>query len=85
MYLCTAIDNFTNFMDISVIIPLYNEAESLPVLHDWIVRVMHAHQYTYEIIFINDGSTDSSWRVIKDLREQNEYRCSLYLEPVLLR
>lgn len=73
MYLCTAIDNFTNFMDISVIIPLYNEAESLPVLHDWIVRVMQAHQYTYEIIFINDGSTDSSWRVIKDLREQNEY------------
>ena len=47
-------------MDISVIIPLYNEAESLPSLHEWIVRVMQEHQYTYEIIFINDGSTDES-------------------------
>ena len=58
-------------MNISIIIPLYNEAESLPVLHDWIVRVMHEHQYTYEILFINDGSTDSSWQVIKQLREGN--------------
>lgn len=58
-------------MNISIIIPLYNEAESLPVLHDWIVRVMHEHQYTYEILFINDGSTDSSWQVIKQLRESN--------------
>ena len=58
-------------MNISIIIPLYNEAESLPVLHDWIVRVMQEHQYTYEILFINDGSTDSSWQVIKQLREGN--------------
>jgi glycosyltransferase involved in cell wall biosynthesis len=58
-------------MNISIIIPLYNEAESLPVLHDWIVRVMQEHQYTYEILFINDGSTDSSWQVIKQLRESN--------------
>ena len=58
-------------MDISVIIPLYNEAESLPSLHEWIVRVMQEHQYTYEIIFINDGSTDESWKVIKQLHDQN--------------
>ena len=60
-YLCSLIENLEEFMDISVIVPLYNEAESLPVLHDWIVRVMRAHNYTYEIIFINDGSTDASW------------------------
>lgn len=58
-------------MDISVIIPLYNEAESLPSLHEWIVRVMQEHQYTYEIVFINDGSTDESWQVIKQLHDQN--------------
>ena len=72
-YLCSLIENLEEFMDISVIVPLYNEAESLPVLHDWIVRVMRAHNYTYEIIFINDGSTDASWSIIKQLREQNEH------------
>ena len=61
------------FMDISVIVPLFNEAESLPVLHEWIVRVMRENNFSYEIIFINDGSTDSSWQVIKQLREQNEH------------
>ena len=59
-------------MDVSIIIPLYNEAESLPVLHDWILRVMQEQQLSYEIIFINDGSNDSSWQVIKQLREKNE-------------
>lgn len=58
-------------MDISVIIPLYNEAESLPELHAWIKRVMNENNYSYEIIFINDGSTDSSWQVIEDLKAQN--------------
>lgn len=58
-------------MDISVIVPLYNEAESLPVLHDWIVRVMQEHKFSYEILFVNDGSTDESWEVIKQLRDQN--------------
>lgn len=58
-------------MDISVIIPLYNEAESLPELHAWIKRVMNENNYSYEIIFINDGSTDSSWQVIEDLKTQN--------------
>lgn len=54
-------------MDISVVIPLYNEAESLPELHEWIKRVMDEHGYSYEIYFVNDGSTDDSWRVIEDL------------------
>ncbi len=56
-------------MNISVIVPLFNEAESLPVLHEWIQRVMHEHDFTYEIIFINDGSTDNSWQIIKQLRD----------------
>lgn len=57
-------------MDISVVIPLYNEAESLPELHAWIKRVMNSHGYSYEIIFINDGSSDNSWEVITQLSEQ---------------
>jgi len=60
-------------VDISVIIPLYNEDESLPELHDWIVRVMNAHKFTYEIIFVNDGSTDRSWEVITELSRKNEH------------
>ena len=58
-------------MDISVIVPLYNEAESLPELHAWIKRVMDANGFTYEIIFVNDGSTDTSWQVIENLASQN--------------
>ena len=54
-------------MDISVIIPLYNEAESLPELTAWIQRVMSENRFSYEIIFINDGSTDNSWEVIEEL------------------
>ena len=54
-------------MDISVVIPLLNEAESLPELYNWITRVMQKHGYTYEIIFIDDGSTDNSWKIIEDL------------------
>ena len=57
-------------MDISVVIPLYNEAESLPELFDWIERVMNAHHFSHEIIFINDGSTDDSWAVIERLKRQ---------------
>lgn len=60
-------------MDISVVIPLYNEAESLPELEAWIRRVMQEHGYSYEIIFVNDGSTDSSWKVIQSLRETNPH------------
>jgi glycosyltransferase involved in cell wall biosynthesis len=58
-------------MDISVIIPLYNEAESLPELAQWIERVMSENGYTYEVIFINDGSTDNSWDVIEQLKNKN--------------
>ena len=60
-------------MDISVVIPLYNEEESLPELHAWIARVMEAHGFTYEVIFINDGSTDHSWEVIESLAAQSEH------------
>ena len=58
-------------LDLSVIVPLYNEAESLPELHAWIKRVMDANGFTYEIIFVNDGSTDTSWSVIEDLSAKN--------------
>ncbi|MBQ9073148.1 MAG: glycosyltransferase family 2 protein [Muribaculaceae bacterium] len=58
-------------MDISVVVPLYNEAESLPELEEWIERVMQENDFSYEILFINDGSTDDSWNVIKRLREKN--------------
>ena len=58
-------------MDISVVVPLYNEAESLPELEQWIERVMKEHGFSYEILFINDGSTDSSWQVIEDLARKN--------------
>ena len=51
--------------DISVVVPLFNEAESLPELRAWIERVMKEHHFTYEIIFVNDGSTDTSWQVIE--------------------
>lgn len=58
-------------MDISLVIPLYNEAESLPELEAWIRRVMQAHGFSYEIIFVNDGSTDGSWEVIEELSKYN--------------
>ena len=51
-------------IDISVVIPLLNEEESLEELHEWISRVMNTHGFTYEIVFVDDGSTDSSWRVL---------------------
>lgn len=58
-------------MDISIIVPLYNEEESLPELYAWIERVMKANNFTYEVIFVNDGSTDGSWRIIEDLSRQH--------------
>lgn len=58
-------------MNISVVIPLYNEEESLPELYAWIKRVMDAHGFSYEIIFVNDGSRDGSWQVIEHLAEEN--------------
>lgn len=58
-------------MNISVVIPLLNEEESLKELHDWIVSVMLSNSFSYEILFIDDGSTDSSWKVISQLSENN--------------
>lgn len=55
-------------VEISVIVPLYNEVESLPELHAWIARVMEANQFTYEVVFVDDGSKDGSWNVVEDLR-----------------
>ncbi len=58
-------------MDISVVIPLLNEDESLNELHDWIAKVMQSNRYSYEILFIDDGSTDNSWNVIESLSQKN--------------
>jgi glycosyltransferase involved in cell wall biosynthesis len=58
-------------MDISVIIPLYNEEESLPVLFEWIGRVMRENDFTYEVVFVDDGSFDGSWEVIERLKGES--------------
>ena len=58
-------------MDISIVISLYNEAESLPELVAWIKKVMAAEGYSYELIMVDDGSTDGSWQIVKDLSEKN--------------
>ena len=54
----------TSAPNISVVVPLYNEDESLPELHAWIQRVMTENHFSYEVIFVDDGSTDHSWSVI---------------------
>jgi len=59
-------------MDISVVIPLYNEEESLPELYAWIERVMKEQGFSFEVIFVNDGSTDRSWQIIKELSNGSE-------------
>ncbi len=59
-------------MDVSIIVPVFNEDESLPELCAWIVRVVNANHFTYEIIFIDDGSTDNSWEQIETLRSAND-------------
>lgn len=58
-------------MDVSIVIPLFNEEESLPELLAWIERVVNANQLSYEVILIDDGSTDDSWNVIEKLRTSN--------------
>lgn len=58
-------------MNISVVIPLFNEEESLPELHDWIKRVMDENNYSYEILFVDDGSKDKSWQVIENIAAKN--------------
>jgi glycosyltransferase involved in cell wall biosynthesis len=59
-------------MNISVVIPLLNEQDSLKELYDWIAEVMHSNRFSYEIIFIDDGSTDDSWSIIKELSENDK-------------
>lgn len=59
-------------MNLSIIIPLLNEEESLPELHDWIARVMQTNNFSYEILFIDDGSTDNSWNVISEISKKDE-------------
>lgn len=58
-------------MDISVVVPLFNECESLPELTAWVSRVMNEHNFSYEIILVDDGSSDSSWKVISKLSKEN--------------
>jgi glycosyltransferase involved in cell wall biosynthesis len=58
-------------MNLSIIIPLLNEQESLPELHDWLVSVMNKNKFSYEILFIDDGSTDDSWHIIQNLSQTN--------------
>jgi len=58
-------------MDLSIVIPLIDEAESLPELTAWIEKVMTEHNYSYEVIFVDDGSSDNSWEVIESLRAKN--------------
>ena len=58
-------------MDLSIVIPLFNEDESLPELAAWIDKVMQANNFSYEILMIDDGSTDNSWKVIEQLRSAN--------------
>lgn len=58
--------------DISVVIPLYDEAESLPELEAWLRRVLEGGRYSYELLFVDDGSDDASWQVIRGLQERNE-------------
>lgn len=57
-------------LDISVVVPLYNEAESLPELAAWIDRVMRENGFSYEVILIDDGSSDGSWNVVEELKKQ---------------
>ena len=58
-------------MNLSIVIPLLNEQESLPELHSWIYKVMKEHNYSYEVIFIDDGSTDASWQTIEELSKKD--------------
>lgn len=58
-------------MDISVVIPLLNEAESLNELYDWIAKIMRSNRFSYEVLFIDDGSTDNSWAIIAQLAEKD--------------
>ena len=69
-------------MDLTIIIPLLNEAESLPELHNWILKALKSEGLSFEILFIDDGSTDDSWQVISSLCQTNANQreaCQCYL------
>ena len=66
-------------MNISIVVPSYNESESLPELCSWIDKVMQANNFTYEVMIVDDGSSDDSWDVIQKIREKNS-SVSKYLE-----
>jgi glycosyltransferase involved in cell wall biosynthesis len=61
-----------NIINVSIVVPLYNEVESLPELHAWILRVVHEHKLTYEIVFVDDGSKDGSWNEVERLKSIDE-------------
>lgn len=67
----TSLKKLENKINISVVIPLFNEDESLPELHSWIKQVMTANKFSYEVIFVDDGSKDKSWSVIEELASKN--------------
>lgn len=77
-------------MDISIVVPLFNEEESLPELFAWIKKVMLQNNFSYEVIFVNDGSTDKSWKVIENLQSEYpeivkgvKFRCNYGKSPAL--
>ena len=61
-------------MDLSIIVPVFNEEESLPELCDWIAKVMDRNRFSYEVILVDDGSTDLSWKVIESLHQKRKRR-----------
>ena len=72
-FICNFAANFEIFcMNISIVVPLFNEEESLEKLFEWIARVMSANKFSYEVIFVNDGSTDGSWDVIRRLSAEHK-------------
>ncbi|WP_405382614.1 glycosyltransferase family 2 protein [Maribacter sp. LLG6340-A2] len=67
-------------MQLSIVIPLLNEEESLIELHDWIVSVMQSNHFSYEILFVDDGSTDGSWKVIQQLSQKNPFVKAIHFQ-----
>ena len=72
-------------MDLSIVIPLYNEDESLPELAAWLERVMLENNYSYEIIMMDDGSNDNSWNVIEALRQKTIIYVALNSNAIMVK
>ena len=60
-------------MQLSIVIPAFNEEESLPELHQWIIEVMQKNNFTYELIFVDDGSKDQTWGIIEELAQKDQH------------